>query len=180
MANDYHFTTHWQIEGNISEVADILSDGEDFARWWPSVYLRITEIEPGDERQVGKVLDLYTKGWLPYTLRWQARITSNNHPHGFTLIATGDFVGEGVWTLEQQGDLVVVTYDWRIEATKPLLRYLSFLLRPLFAANHHWAMAKGEESLKLELQRRRARTPDELARVPAPAPATWALRRGPA
>ena len=33
------------------------------------------------------------------------------------------------------------------ERRKPLLRYLSFLLKPFFRANHSWAMAKGRESL---------------------------------
>jgi len=30
---------------------------------------------------------------------------------------------------------------------------LSFLLKPIFCANHGWAMARGEESLKIELAR---------------------------
>ncbi len=37
-----------------------------------------------------------------------------------------------------------------------LLRNLSFLVKPVFEANHRWAMAQGEASLKLELARRRA------------------------
>jgi len=43
---------------------------------------------------------------------------------------------------------------WKIRADKPLLRDFSFLMKPLFSANHHWAMRKGEESLRLELARR--------------------------
>ena len=71
-------------------------------------------------------------------------------------MASGDFDGRGVWTFEQDGAFVDITYDWRLSAEKPLLRNLSFLLKPLFEANHRWAMAQGEESLKLELARRRA------------------------
>jgi hypothetical protein len=51
---------------------------------------------------------------------------------------------------------VDVSYDWRIRADKPLLRWLSFLLKPVFRWNHHWAMARGEESLRAELVRRRS------------------------
>jgi hypothetical protein len=66
-------------------------------------------------------------------------------------------------------------YDWRIRAEKPLLKRLSFLLRPLFEANHRWAMARGEESLKLELARRRASSDDARARIAAPpGPVTYA------
>ncbi len=59
-----------------------------------------------------------------------------------------------MWTFEQDGGAVNITYDWRIRAEKPLLRYLSFLLKPIFSANHRWAMARGEESLRAELGRR--------------------------
>lgn len=173
MSAAYHFLTRWRIPGDIHEVADILGDAEGFTRWWPSVYLDIVVHEPGDERGVGKVIELYTKGWLPYTLRWSCRVTRENKPYGFAIEAWGDFVGTGVWTLAQDGEFVDVAYDWRIVADKPLLRRLSFLLRPVFARNHAWAMAKGEESLKLELARRHAITPEERARIPAPPGPTW-------
>ncbi|HJZ49617.1 MAG TPA: SRPBCC family protein [Roseiflexaceae bacterium] len=165
--NEYHFITRWRLEGRVEEIADIIGDARDLARWWPSVYLEVRELDPGDARGLGKRIDLYTKGWLPYTLRWQFRITEIAS-NGFTLEATGDFVGRGIWTFEQDGQWAIVTYDWKIRADKPLLRYLSFIMKPIFAANHRWAMAQGERSLKLELARRHAVTPDELARIPAP------------
>ena len=56
----------------------------------------------------------------------------------------------------------------RDSAEKALLRNFSFIIKPIFAANHRWAMAKGEESLQLEIARRHARTREELALVPAP------------
>jgi hypothetical protein len=167
-SNDYHFTTHWRMLASIQEVFDIISDAEDLVRWWPSVYLKVHIVEPGDENHIGKVVDLYTTGWLPYTLRWQFRIVEADPPHRFVLEAWGDFVGRGEWTLEQDGDWVDVYYDWRIRADKPMLRYLSFLFRPFFAANHHWAMDRGDESLWLELARRQAASPEEAARVPPP------------
>lgn len=177
-SNDYHFITHWRVESDLQEVNAILRDATDLSRWWPSVYLAVRELEAGGSDGVGKVIDLYTKGWLPYTLRWQFRVTETRQPHGFTLEAWGDFVGRGIWTFEQDGAFVNITYDWKVRAGKPLLRNLSFLLKPVFSANHHWAMRKGEESLKLEIARRRAQTPEERARIPAPPPATWVLNRG--
>jgi hypothetical protein len=49
-----------------------------------------------------------------------------------------------------------IVFDWRLRAEKPLLKSLSFLLKPLFRWNHGWAMARGEEGLRRELIRRRA------------------------
>jgi hypothetical protein len=167
-SSDYHFITHWRVPGTVEEIADIIANAVDLVRWWPSVYLDVRELEPGDETGVGKVIDLYTKGWLPYTLRWKFRVSEVRRGHGMTLQASGDFVGRGIWTFEQDGEWVNITYDWKIRADKPLLRSLSFLLKPIFSANHHWAMAKGEESLRLEVARRHAATAEERARIPPP------------
>jgi hypothetical protein len=108
-SNDYHFITNWRVEGEINEVADILKDAAALPRWWPSVYLDVQILEQGDENGVGKVVSLYTKGWLPYTLRWQFRVTESSYPYGFSLKAWGDFTGRGIWTLEQDGSHVNVT-----------------------------------------------------------------------
>ena len=145
--NEYHFVTRWRVETTAEEVFDTLENPKDLVRWWPAVYLDVKEAEPG-------VFELHTKGWLPYTLRWRLRRLEARRPHGFSLEAWGDFDGKGVWTFEQDGNYVDVTYDWRIKAEKPLLRWLSFLLKPIFSANHRWAMAQGEKSLKKELARR--------------------------
>ena len=67
--------------------------------------------------------------------------------------------------IRQDGELTEATYDWRISAEKPLLRYGSFLFRPIFSANHRWAMARGLESLELELRRRRG---EAVAAPPGP------------
>ena len=154
-SNEYHFTTKWQVEGTIEEVADVLSEAEALPRWWPSVYLAVEVLNPGDKDGIGKTVSLHTKGYLPYTLRWQFRVTDSRYPNGFSLEAWGDFVGRGIWTFEQDGRFADITYDWRIRADKPLLSSLSFIFKPIFAANHRWAMARGEESLKVELMRRR-------------------------
>jgi hypothetical protein len=167
-SNDYHFITHWRVEGIAREISDILGGAPDLARWWPSVYLKVQEVSPGDAQGVGKVVSLYTKGWLPYTLRWQFTVTESRPGETFSLEAEGDFVGRGVWTFSQDGPWTAIEYDWKIRADKPLLRLFSPIMKPIFSANHHWAMAKGEESLRLELARRHAATPEERLRVPAP------------
>ena len=172
-SNVYHLITHWRVKAKVDEVAEILTNAPGLARWWPAVYLEVQQLEPGDEHALGSVTKLHTKGWLPYNLHWQFRVTESHYPRTWTLIATGDFNGRGIWTLEQDGEWTRVTYDWKIRADKPLLRYLSFIMKPLFSANHKWAMKKGEESLVLELARRHARTPDERARIPNPPGPTW-------
>ena len=150
----YHFVTRWRVRGTCEQVSGILENAEDLPRWWPSVYLSARVVEPGSgPHGLGRRVELLTKGYLPYRLRWRFTIVEQRYPHGFTIRADGDFVGTGEWTFVQHGDFVNVTYDWQISAEKPLLKFFTPVLRPLFQWNHRWAMAQGESSLKAELRR---------------------------
>ena len=176
-ANDYHFITTWRIAATPDEISAILGDAAALGRRWPSVYLRVRVVESGDENGLGKVVDLWTKGFLPCTLRWRFTVHESDPPHGFRLEASGDFVGRGIWTLRAEagpgdpgGPSTLVTYDWLVLAEKGILKTLSPIMKPIFAANHRWAMARGEKSLRLELARRQATgDPTLLAAIP-PAP----------
>ncbi len=171
MGTAYHFVTEWRVTGTIDEVREVLEDARTLPTWWPSVYLSVRQREHGGPDGVGRIVDLHTKGWLPYTLHWTLRITEPFTETGFALAATGDLEGLGRWTFEQRGPEVLIAYDWTVTATKPLLRKLSWLLRPAFSANHHWAMKRGEESLQLEIRRRRAVAaglPDDVGSPPPP------------
>lgn len=175
-ANTYHFVTVWRVKGSLHEVTSILGDAPGLVRWWPSVYLDVQEVAPGDHEGLGRVISLYTKGWLPYTLRWKFRITEVNHRFGFTIKAWGDFVGRGIWTFEaKEAGWVRITYDWQIGTEKPVLKYFSIVMKPIFSANHRWAMARGEESLKLEMARRQAKGLADLARIPEPPGPTFSF-----
>jgi hypothetical protein len=175
-ANDYHFIDCWRVEGSIKEVADILEDATSLSVWWPSVYFHVDELEPGGAGGVGKLISLRAGGWLPYTLRIKFRTTESHYPNGFSMEATGDLEGLGIWTFEQDGRFVNVTYDWTIRANKPIIDKLSFLLKPIFRSNHNWTMERGEESLKLELLRRRAQSKEDAAAVPPPPRASLVVR----
>lgn len=154
-ANYYEFLTRWRVPAKAEEVYDIIADIPAYTRWWSRVYLDIREVPRGTADGCGRKFEMWTKGWLPYTLRWTAREVESRRPDRIVIAATGDFLGKGIWTFEQEGEFVNALFDWRLEANKPLIRYLSFLLKPIFSANHRWAMARGEEGLRSELARRR-------------------------
>ena len=166
--NAYHFVDRWRVEGDVKEVADILEDADSLPLWWGSTYFDVKEIEPGEEHGTGKLISLHAGGWLPYTLKINFRTVESNYPYGFTMDASGDLEGRGIWTFAPDGPFVNVTYDWTIRANKPIIERLSFLLKPIFRSNHNWTMQRGEESLKLELLRRRAKSDDECAKIPPP------------
>lgn len=175
-SNEYHLVTRWRLPATPDELAEILfRDPEDLMRWWPSVYLRVRLLGAGDEHGVGARVALFTKGFLPYTLRWQFRVTEADLPTLLRLDSEGDFIGRGIWRLTAlcaedgaDGPLTEVEYDWSIRAEKGLLRTLSPILKPVFDANHAWAMRQGERSIRLEVARRRTTDPAVLAMLPPP------------
>jgi len=164
---EYRFVTRWRVYGTAEEVFEVLSNPADLPSWWPSVYLAVAEIDPPAEDGSGRRVALLTRGWLPYQLAWVLRVAESRRPHSLTVEAEGDLEGRGVWTLEPDGAWVSVTFEWQVDANKPLLRAFAPLFAPAFQANHRWAMARGGESLAIELARRRA-TEAERSAIPAP------------
>jgi hypothetical protein len=177
MGSDYHFVTEWRVTATIDEVKNILGDGPSLPRWWPSVYLAVDVVDEGGPGGAGAIIKLHTKGWLPYSLRWTLHITEPITDTGFALMASGDLEGRGRWTFVPDGPDVIITYDWRVHATKPLLRRLGWLLKPAFSANHTWAMRRGQESLELELRRQRVDEAQRASVPPPPAPTFASLSR---
>ena len=83
-SNEYHFISDWQVEGTVEEVSAIITDTVSLPRWWPSVYLAVTVLQPSLEDGIGKVVSLLTRGWLPYSLDWTLRVTESRRPYGLT------------------------------------------------------------------------------------------------
>jgi hypothetical protein len=166
--HEYRFVNTWRLAGNAEAVSEVLGDPKSYQDWWPCAWLDYEGIEHGDELGVGGVFRYKVKGWMPYTLKLTFHVRDVRTPHGFTVDATGDLVGQGIWTIAQDGDRVEVRYEWRVRAERAFIRNLSGPLKPLFRSNHFWVMRNGARSLILELARRRATTPEELARIPEP------------
>jgi uncharacterized protein YndB with AHSA1/START domain len=170
-SNEYRFVTHWHIRAPREEVFAILTDSKSLTRWWPAVYRAVDQLAPPTEPNgVGKRLGLHTQGWLPYRLHWELLVTAHESPSRLAFAATGDFVGRGEWTLAENTGVTVVKYEWTIRADKALLKRLSLLFKPIFAMNHRWAMARGRESLELEIRRRRG---EAVGSPPAAVSAWW-------
>src|SRR5205085_2472035 len=70
-SSTYHFVTDWRVEATPEEVYRVLDEPTELVRWWPAVYLDVRE----EQTERGQVYTLLTRGWLPYTLRWQLRRT---------------------------------------------------------------------------------------------------------
>jgi hypothetical protein len=151
----YRFVTRWRVKGRCEEVADILEDVHSITGWWKSVYRSANVVYAGGEHGLGRIVEVTTKGFLPYELRWTYFVTTVEYPHRSSLRAWGDLEGEGHWEFVQNGPYVDVTYDWNVRAKLPLIRRLHRVLAPVFAANHNFTMRDGLRGLRAQLTRRR-------------------------
>lgn len=139
--SDYSFVTHWRIKGPIRTVFAILKDGKNYAKWWRPAYVSSEEVSPN------RVLSL-VRARLPYTLTFVTEPVREIPPHEFEILAAGELAGTGLWRLEESGDWVDIDFLWNVRAEKPLVRWLSLFLKPLFKWNHDWVMRAGERGLQ--------------------------------
>src|SRR5215469_4557820 len=119
MNNQYHFITRWRLQATPEEIFPLISDPASYPSWWPSVYLKVQELEPGHENGLGRRFQFHTKGWLPYTLDWESCAIESIPPKRLAIRATGDFDGRGIWSIRQSGDCADVEFDWNLRAEKP-------------------------------------------------------------
>ncbi len=143
----FELVTDWRVEAPIERVWAALLAVEDWPQWWPMVR-QVSLLMPGDAQGLGAVRRLRWATALPYSLAFDME-TVRVEP--LTLIeglASGELDGVGRWTLTADGSGTRVRYDWQVAATKPWMRVLAPLLRPVFAWNHGVVMARGLEGLK--------------------------------
>lgn len=145
MARNYIFLDEWDVDAPQAAVFEALADSTTYPEWWRPVYIEVTaEAEP----QVGQVAQHHFKGRLPYTLRTESKIVRYEPPNVLESHVAGDLTGRGVWTLTPRDGRVHVRFDWVVVADRPLLRYLTPVLRPLFRWNHNWSVKRAIEGLE--------------------------------
>jgi uncharacterized protein YndB with AHSA1/START domain len=145
MARDYLFIDEWDVDAPQDAVFDALADAGTYPEWWRPVYI---DVESDGPPQVGCVTQQHFKGRLPYTLRTRSEIVRYEPPDTFEVDVVGDLTGKGVWQLTPRDGKVHVRFDWRVIADRPLLRYLTPVLRPVFRWNHNWSVKRAIEGLE--------------------------------
>jgi hypothetical protein len=153
MGARYRFLDDWYVPAPVEEVYDIVGDTARYPDWWGTFVLEVSG--DGGPPRPGRRSSFVVRGFLPYKVRWNATTTEADRPHGFSMDLSGDFDGNGRWTFTPEGEGTRAELDWRPEVNKPFIRYLTPLLRPLFAKNHYWAMDRGQEGILRLIEQRR-------------------------
>jgi uncharacterized protein YndB with AHSA1/START domain len=145
MAKEYVFLDEWDVDAPQEKVFEALADARTYPEWWKPVYL---DVEGDCEPSQGCTTKQHFKGKLPYTLKTTSEIVSYDPPNQFQVEVVGDLTGTGKWTLTPRDGRVHVRFDWIVHADRPLLRYLTPIMRPIFRWNHNWSTARAREGLE--------------------------------
>jgi len=143
---EYRFVDVWQVPLPIERAYDVLGDPLGYPEWWPEAFPE-AEGDPGPPKP-GNRVDVVSRGFLPYRLRWTLTCVAVERPTRIEAEMTGDFIGTSTWTLTEVDGGTRAVLDFRPAVTKPLVRHLTPLLRPLFRANHRWAIRRGEQAVR--------------------------------
>lgn len=146
-AKRFELVTLWQLDAAIERVWDRLIDTESWPSWWPSV-TKVELLRPARTASgVGAIRRLHWKTALPYDLVFDVEVTKIEPLARIEARAVGELDGLGIWTLWSERGRTIVRYDWNVDVTRPWMRLLAPLLRPVFAWNHGVVMRRGEAEL---------------------------------
>ncbi|MEJ2857326.1 MULTISPECIES: SRPBCC family protein [unclassified Saccharothrix] len=124
---------------------DVLADLGSYPKWWPEVR---TAHQIAD-----KAAQLRCRSVLPYDLIFEAHHNTEDRKSGLlraTLV--GDLEGTASWRILPEGRTGSrLVYTQEVEVTKPLVRRLALLARPLLKANHELMMRNGHKGLRTYL-----------------------------
>ncbi|HYE58265.1 MAG TPA: SRPBCC family protein [Rhodothermales bacterium] len=138
----YEFLTSWCVDAPIERVFAVLNDSAAFPEWWKGV-TAVEVLEPGEADGVGELARYSWRSVLPYTLRFDSRVTRVEPPHLIEGHATGELEGIGVWRLFAAPDSTAVLYAWRVRTTKRWMNIWGPVARPAFRWNHDRVMHQG-------------------------------------
>jgi hypothetical protein len=142
----YEFLSTWVLRAERRDVWDAIEDAAAWPEWWRGVVSSV-QLEPGDERSVGRRYRVRWRSAIPYAVEFDFTVAELEAPGFMTGRAVGELEGTGTWRLFEERGLTVVTYDWRVETTKAWMNVVAPVARPVFGWNHDWVMRRGGEGL---------------------------------
>jgi hypothetical protein len=147
----FELVTHWRLDAELVRVWERLCDSDSWPSWWPSV-AKVELLRPGrDPDGVGAIRRLHWKTALPYDLVFDVEMIAIEPMRRIEGRAFGELDGVGIWTLHREAGATIIRYDWQVDVTKPWMRRLAPILRPVFAWNHKVVMRRGEAGLAKRL-----------------------------
>jgi hypothetical protein len=145
-ARHFDLVSHWWLAAPAERVWGALADPASWPRWWPFVR-SVRTLRAGDARGLGSVRRIEWATRLPYSVVIEVESVESLPNERLRGRSRGDLRGEGIRLLREDGCWTDVTYVWRVELTRPWVRWLA----PLFRWNHDGVMRTGAAGLARHL-----------------------------
>ncbi|MFI7678899.1 polyketide cyclase [Actinophytocola sp. NPDC049390] len=142
--NDYWFRSVWSVRVPTGRLYSALVDLACYPDWWPDIRA-VTRVDDD-------TAEVTCRSVLPYSLRFRLHRAVEDETAGRMRVdMTGDLEGyvQGEVAAHRAGALLAITQ--RVAVTKPLLRALAPVGRPVFRANHALMMWRGQRGLRAYL-----------------------------
>ena len=146
---EYRFLTTWRLDAPLEDVWNAIYGMTDWPSWWRGVEV-VDELRAGDELGVGSVHRHRWRSVLPYTVEFDILTTQVEHGRMLEGRASGGLEGVGCWRFADTGG-TTVTYEWNVRTTRPWMRLVEPVGRPVFVWSHNSVMRWGGESLARRL-----------------------------
>ncbi|WP_229959248.1 hypothetical protein [Arthrobacter sp. zg-Y750] len=162
----YNLPSCWLLPAGPEEIWALVAGSDmSWPRWWPGCTLEELTTAPeaatgtDDARLLATTAALQFRAALGYRLSISIRPTRADFPRLIEFDAGGDLVGTGRIRLAPDPRVPQRTrmlIDWRVTPTRPWMRLLTPVARPVFTAAHSMLMRRGEQGLRRELRRNQA------------------------
>ncbi|MGH3437386.1 MAG: SRPBCC family protein, partial [Sciscionella sp.] len=144
--NEYRFHGEWSVPVPVATAFEVLADLGEYPTWWREV------------RSISKVdedcAELVCRSRLPYDLVFRASHDRKDEAAGVLRARlTGDLDGYCGWVITAGEATTTLTWEQHVVVTKPLLRALAPIARPVLKANHELMMRSGRRGLRAYLSR---------------------------
>lgn len=143
--NDYSFRSLWSVRAATARVFDTLVDVANYPAWWPDIRA-VTRVDDDTAEVTCRAL-------LPYALTFRLHRAVEDAAAGRMRVdMTGDLEGYVQGEVAAHRDAgALLAISQRVVVTKPLLRALSPVARPVFRANHAVMMWRGQRGFRAYL-----------------------------
>lgn len=150
MTRKFVLLSHWTLGAPPESVWALLSEPEEWPRWWP--YVRaVTLLQPGAADGLRAQRRFVWGSLLGYGFGFEVVTTRVVPCRELEGRASGDLDGVGTWQLAVCAGGTRISYRWEVELGKRWMRLAAPLLSPMFAWNHHGVMRAGARGMARRL-----------------------------
>ena len=134
--NQYRFNRSWEIDAPLELIWNELINYKKWPAWCGGLE-RIEQLDQFDHLQKGNNIRSIWKGFLPYSITFDAVIKDFIQYSFLSFNVTGDLYGEGICYFLSSHDNTTINFIWNVSPTKLWMKMSSPFARPVFIENHN-------------------------------------------